>query len=148
FDEQFHYLATLEARLKAGDKQARTFKISPLEEDKKIYQHSQKEQSHIIVGFRSLTFTDPDRLSLQILQAILAGQRGRLFLELRDKASLAYSVAPLVLDGLDTGYFGFYIGCSPEKGKKAISMIGDEIERILRSPPDDDEVRRAKRYLV
>ena len=42
-----------------------------------------------------LDLKDEDRYALNIIQAVLAGQGGRLFVELRDKASLAYPVSPL-----------------------------------------------------
>jgi len=91
---------------------------------------------------------DPDRYSLEVLQAILAGQGGRLFIELRDKASLAYSVAPVQLSGIETGYFGAYIGCSPEKGKTAIKMIHEELDKIATQVPPESEIERAKKYLI
>jgi zinc protease len=50
--------------------------------------------------------------------------------------------------GIETGYFGVYIGCSPEKGKTAIEMINIELNKMLTVPPSADEVERAKRYLV
>ena len=133
--------------LKPGRKESQTF-AAPSFESKNIFSKSEKEQSHIIVGYRGLSFKDPDAYSLEVLQSILAGQGGRLFLELRDKASLAYSVSPVGMRGIETGYFGVYIGCSPEKGKTAIKMIHEELEKITNKLPSTDEVERAKRYLV
>ena len=107
-----------------------------------------REQSHIIVGWKGLTLTDERRYTLQIIQSILAGQGGRLFIELRDKASLAYTVAPMRMEGIDAGYFGAYIGCSPEKGKKAIAMMHEEFDKLVKTPISEMELDRAKRYLI
>ncbi len=107
-----------------------------------------REQTHIIYGFKGLTLTDERRYALQVIQSILAGQGGRLFLELRDKASLAYTVAPMRMEGIDTGYFGAYIGCSPEKGAKAIAMLREEFEKLVKTPVSSSELERAKRYLI
>ena len=63
-----------------------------------VFLEKDKEQSHVIIGYRGLSLTDPDRFVLQTIQAILAGQGGRLFFELRDKSSLAYSISPLKMD--------------------------------------------------
>ncbi len=112
------------------------------------YRHLTREQSHIIVGYKGLTLSDPRRYTLQVMQSILAGQGGRLFLELRDKASLAYTVSPLRMEGLETGYFGAYIGCSPEKGAKAIEMMNIEFRKLVDSKVGDAELERAKRYLI
>jgi len=82
------------------------------------------------------------------MQAILAGQGGRLFVELRDKASLAYSVSPMRMEGLEGGYFGAYIGCSPEKAKTAIRMMHEEFDKLVQKPVPAEELLRAQRYLI
>jgi len=116
--------------------------------NKVVFQKLDKEQSHLVYGFRGLTIRDDDRFTLQVIQSILAGQGGRLFLELRDKNSLAYSVSPLRLEGLDTGYFGAYIGCSPDKVAKALDMMKEQFQLLCEKKVDDHELLRAKRYLM
>ena len=108
----------------------------------------EREQSHVIVGYKGITLDDPRRYTLQVMQSILAGQGGRLFLELRDKASLAYSVSPMRMEGIDSGYFGAYIGCSPEKGAKAIEMMDIEFRKLVERLVGSAELDRAKRYLI
>jgi zinc protease len=90
----------------------------------------------VMVPPRGISLTDERRFALDIIQAILAGQGGRLFLELRDKASLAYTVSPIHMNGVEGGYFGAYIGCSPEKGAKAVQMLKD-----LRLLPQDLQIQ-------
>jgi len=133
--------------LKSGERHFQSYPV-PEVEPKKIFAKSDKEQTHIIVGYRGLSFSDPDCYASEVLQAVLAGQGGRLFIELRDKASLAYTVSPVNMKGIETGYFGVYIGCSPEKGTTAIKMIHQELEKMADRPADLDEILRAKRYLV
>ena len=77
-----------------------------------------------------MNLTDPDRYVLQVIQAVMAGQGGRLFMELRDKNSLAYSVSPIKMESLETGYFGGYIACSPEKVEKSIELFDLEFKKI------------------
>ncbi len=117
-------------------------------EDQRIFAQMKREQSHIFLGYRGLTITDPKRYILRVIYSILAGQGGRLFMELRDRASLAYSVSPFQLDGVDTGYFGTYIGCSPEKGGLAISMMKKELDKLMNEPVQEEELERAKRHLI
>ena len=112
------------------------------------FKNLKREQSHIIMGYKGLTLSDPRRFTLQVIQSILAGQGGRLFIELRDKASLAYTVAPMRMEGIDTGYFGAYIGCSPQKGEKAIQMMQEEFKKLSTVLVPDAELDRAKRYLI
>jgi zinc protease len=89
-----------------------------------------------------------DKMILELIQSILAGQGGRLFLELRDKESLAYSVSPLKMDGLEMGYFGCYIGCAPEKTQKAISMMKAELKKLQDTLVSEEEILRSKKYLI
>ena len=74
-----------------------------------------KAQAQIVVGNLGTTFGDPEKHALQVLNAILSGQGGRLFFELRDKQSLAYALSSFSVEGLEPGSFGVYIGSAPEK---------------------------------
>ena len=105
-------------------------------------------QSHILIGFLGASFTDPERYALKLLSSALAGQGGRLFLELRDRQSLAYTVSPLNNDGPDRGLFGVYIGCSPEKWQRSVYGIRVELEKILAQPMGARELDRAKRFWI
>ncbi len=119
-----------------------------LTENKKIYLEKDKEQSHVIVGWQALSLTDPERHTLEIIQAVMAGQGGRLFIELRDKNSLAYSVSPIKMESLECGYFGGYIACSPDKVEKALGMFHDEFKKISTELISEDELSRAQKYLI
>lgn len=116
--------------------------------DQRVFSESVKEQSHVLLGYPGLEITDLERYTLQVMQAILAGQGGRLFLELRDKASLAYSVSPMRMEGIEGGYFGAYIGCSPEKAGTAIRMMREEFDKLTQKEVSLEELIRAQRYLI
>ncbi len=107
-----------------------------------------KQQVHIVLGFPGTTFNNPDRYALQTLNAVLSGQGGRLFMDLRDKESLAYSVTSFLGLGLDYGSFAFYIACAPEKKDRALKALWREIYRATGQPVTDDELERAKKWLI
>lgn len=134
--------------LPRGEKITNSFSVSALNEPKKVFHELKKEQSHIIVGYRGLTLKSEERYTLEIIQSILSGQGGRLFLELRDKNSLAYSVSPMHMEGIECGYFGGYIGCSPEKSEKAIQMLKAEFNKLADNSVGQEELQRAQRYLI
>ncbi len=119
-----------------------------ISQDAQFFSQLEKEQTHIVLGYRGLTLKSEERYALHVIQSILAGQGGRLFFELRDKNSLAYSVSPVRMEGIDTGYFGAYIGCSPEKTGKAISMLKAEFEKLCDTKVSRAELERAQRYLI
>jgi zinc protease len=113
-----------------------------------VLEQKEKAQTHIILGFQAPTLKDPDQYPFEVLNAILAGQGGRLFLELRDKRSLAYSVTSFLTFGLEPGFFGVYIGCAPEKQEEAIEGIKEQLSLILKEGITPDELKRAQNYLV
>ncbi|MBI4403351.1 MAG: insulinase family protein [Deltaproteobacteria bacterium] len=105
-------------------------------------------QSHVVVGFLGPTIHDTDRYALRLLNSMLAGQGGRLFLELRDNQSLAYSVAPLGSESPEPGFFGVYIGCSPEKLDRALVAIREELSKVLEKAVPNKELERAKQFWI
>lgn len=107
-----------------------------------------KEQVHIIIGFLSTTLAGDDRYGMDILETVLSGQSGRLFTELRDKQSLAYSLSSFSLLGLDTGSFGIYIGTSPEKKDEVIQAVWKELYRVQEQAISTAELDKAKNLLI
>lgn len=107
-----------------------------------------RAQMHLIVGFRGVTVGDEDRYALDVASQLLAGQGGRLFLELRDRQSLAYSVSASNVEGIAPGFFTIYIATAPEKTKQAERGIFEEVEKLLSNPPSDEEFLRAQNYLI
>jgi zinc protease len=107
-----------------------------------------REQVHIITGGLGLRFSDTDRHAMRIATNVLGGQSGRLFIELREKRSMAYSVAPISMEGIERGYIGTYIGCSPAKKDEAIAGIKKVMEDLAAKGPSDAEMRRAKEYYL
>lgn len=105
-----------------------------------------RAQAHLVVGFRGLTLDDPDRHALELISQLLAGQGGRLFLELRDRQSLAYTVSASNVEGLAPGYFSIYIATAPDKMEQARRGIFEEIDRLVNEAPSAEELDRAIRY--
>jgi zinc protease len=107
-----------------------------------------RAQAHLVIGFAGLRLGDPDRYALEVIAQVLGGQGGRLFVELRDRRSLAYSVAATHVEGLAPGFFAVYIATAPEKHDEARAGILDELRRLVDAPPAEPELERARHYLV
>ncbi len=112
------------------------------------FTESQKEQCHLAIAYPGLTLENDERFALHLIESILSGQGGRLFIELRDKNSLAYSVSPLRMEGLDAGYFGAYIGCTPDKAPKALEMMRVEFSKLCDKKIGEEELLRSQKYLT
>jgi zinc protease len=110
--------------------------------------HKDRAQAHLVIGFRGLSVYDDERFHLEVLSHLLAGQGGRLFLDLRDRQSLAYSVSAMNVEGVAPGYFAVYIATAPEKLDAARAGLLTELEKIIQSPVSPGELDRAKRYLI
>ncbi|MBN1205360.1 MAG: insulinase family protein [Myxococcaceae bacterium] len=107
-----------------------------------------RAQAHLMYGFMGARLSEPWRHALEVLSTLLSGQGGRLFLELRDKRSMAYSVSSFTLEGVDPGYFAAYIGTSPEKVDDALAGIRTEFTRVRDEPVSEAELARAKQHLI
>jgi zinc protease len=105
-----------------------------------------RAQAHLVFGFRGLTVADSDRHALELISQMLAGQGGRLFLELRDRQSLAYTVSASNVEGLAPGHFTIYIATAPDKIERARAGILEEIDRLISDAPRPDELERAIRF--
>jgi len=108
----------------------------------------EKEQAHFVIGYPGARFTDPDRYALDVLGSALAGQGGRLFTNLRDKKSLAYSVTSFSSEQVDPGFFAFYMGTSADKLDRAVGDTLKEIEAVRRDGITREEFERAKTWMI
>lgn len=142
------HIQNLEKNLSKGSRFTTKLKVQEIGKNESANLTLQKEQVHIVLGYRGLTIDSDDRFALDVIQSVLSGQGGRLFYELRDKNSLAYTVSPIRMEGLEQGYFGTYIGCSPEKKEKAIEMMRAELMKLTQELISDEELERAKNYLI
>ncbi|MFY7777447.1 MAG: M16 family metallopeptidase, partial [Elstera sp.] len=89
------------------------------------------EQSHLVIGFPTVSANDPDYYALSVYSTILGGgMSSRLFQEVREKRGLVYSVYSFASTYRDTGLMGIYAGTGPEELAKLIPVIADEIQRL------------------
>ncbi|MBN1283348.1 MAG: insulinase family protein [Proteobacteria bacterium] len=120
----------------------------PDEPRETVITKKEKEQAHIVVGFQGTTVKGRDRYAMAVLNNVLAGQGGRLFLTLRDRMSLAYAVSSVHYDGIEPGYFAVYIGTDPGKVETAKAAILDQLSAICHDKADYDELARSRQYIV
>lgn len=107
-----------------------------------------REQTHIIIGYRGLTWGAKERAALDVMGTILGGTGGRFFTKLRDEQSLAYSVSPIVSYGCNPGMVGAYIACSNDKADRALDALSAELTGLIAHPASEEELARAKNYLI
>jgi zinc protease len=121
---------------------------APPAERRQVHRTLARAQAHVVLGFQGLTLFDPDRYALEVLSSVLSGMGGRLFTELRDKRSMAYSVTSMAVEGIDPGYFAVYIGTSADKREAAEAGMQIELRKLLDAPVTPAELDRARAHLV
>jgi zinc protease len=113
-----------------------------------VHDRIDRAQAHLALGFLTPGIGSPDRFALQVLETVLAGMGGRLFVELRDRQSLAYAVTAMFRPGLDTGGFSLYIAFAPDKYGAAKSGLVNILEGLSREPVAPDELERARESIL
>jgi zinc protease len=110
--------------------------------------YRRKEQAHFVLGFLGTTLQSQDRYTLEVLDAALSGMGGRLFYTLRDQESLAYALSFMASPNLDPGFIGVYMATHPDKFETATQGVLRELKKVRKEGLTEEEVERAKRYLV
>ena len=105
------------------------------------------EQAHVCLGARALSYMDPDRYALDLLNTVLGeGMSSRLFLNIRERLGLAYDVHSFTQKHRDTGYLGVYIGVEPKKAADAVNAAMEELRGMGEAEVAEDDLARAKEF--
>ncbi|MCW1248789.1 insulinase family protein [Acaricomes phytoseiuli] len=102
------------------------------------------EQANIIMGCPALVATDERRFVMSVLNAALGGgMSSRLFQEIREKRGLAYATYSFSTSYADTGYFGMYAGCAPQKVAQVLGLMDAELARLAAEKLSPVELEKA-----
>lgn len=105
------------------------------------------EQAHLCLGLRTLPRYHPDRFKLMLLNAVLGeGMSSRLFLEIREKRGLAYSVGSYTRLLRDTGALILYAGVEPAKAADTVTAMTDQLALLQQDPVPPEELNKAREY--
>ncbi len=106
-----------------------------------------RNQAHLLMIFPTAPFGAPDEAGLDLLQAVLSGQGGLLFRDLRDKQSLGYTVTAIPWQTQKAGALILYIGTEPGKLEQARQGFDRVIKEIQAKPLSNQELDRGKNQL-
>ena len=114
---------------------------------KVLLRRQKTEQAHISLGVRAMSYLDPDRYALDLLNTVLGeGMTSRLFLNIRERLGLAYDVHSFTQKQRDTGYLAIYLGVDPQRAVKAVEAAVGELRGMGDSELQEEELRRAKEF--
>ena len=107
-------------------------------------------QAQILQGWIVPTISDRDYVVFMLINIILgaSGLSSRLFLELREKKGLAYTVRTSYETHAKSAVFSIYIGTEPVNVQTSIEGFKEEIEKIKNIPVSEVELHNAKNNLI
>ena len=108
-------------------------------------QNKKVDQTQLVVGVRAFDMFHKDKAVLSVLATVLGGgMSSRLFVEVRERRGLAYTVRTSVDLFLDAGYIATQAGVEHENLEKALGVILDEYKKIATELVGKDELKKAK----
>ncbi len=111
-------------------------------------EHKDTEQVQVAVGFPTFPYGDKRLASLSVLSAILGGgMSSRLFIEVREKHGLAYSIRSGSNPYQDTGYFSIQAGLAKDRVHEAMDLIMGELAKVKVKGVTIEELGRAKEFI-
>ncbi len=114
-----------------------------------VVNRSKSAQSDIFIASLIAPRTTPDWPAIRVANQVLGGvPSGRLFLDVREQRSLAYSAVSRVTE-LTHGEepLVVYVGTQTPKTAQAVAGALEDMERMISNPPDPSETESARRYL-
>jgi predicted Zn-dependent peptidase len=102
------------------------------------------DQVHVVLGFPSVGYADPDYYPVLLLSTLLGGgMSSRLFQEIREKRGLVYSIYAFAQPFMDTGLFGIYAGTGEDEAAELVPATLEELARV-QLDANEGELRRAR----
>jgi predicted Zn-dependent peptidase len=115
-----------------------------MDDNRVVIEHRDIEQCNLGLALRTFPREDPDRYALTILNDVLGrGMSSRLFLEIRERRGLAYSIGSGTARFSDTGHLGVGAGVTSENVVEAAELSLLEIERLTREPVGAEELTKS-----
>lgn len=107
------------------------------------------DQSHFVLGFKTVDLADDQLPQLTLLSRILGGgMSSRLFQRVREDLGAAYYVGAGQNAHLDHGFLAIYAGVDAKRLSEVVEVISEEIVKLKQEPIDLEELNRAKDCLV
>jgi len=107
-----------------------------------------KKQTAFAMQFPGPRRLDTSRFAAEVWAAYVGGLGGKLFEALRDRRSLAYTVAAWPWLRRRVGALVTYIATTPEREAEAREAMLVELAGLRTAPPGDDEIARSAQYLA
>lgn len=103
------------------------------------------KQEHIGMMVPFPNYMDPDYYAAMVIAEVLGGSMAsRLFVEVREKRGLVYSVSAGLAGNKHIGALRIYAGTTPEQAHECLEVIINEMRKLEHEGITADELERAK----
>ncbi len=110
--------------------------------------YKETEQIQVALGFHGYANSDTQSYAASMLSLILGqGMSSRLFIAIRERRGLCYSIRSSHQSFLDTGVFSIQAGLDKTRIAEAITAIMKELQRIKTRGVTASELKRAKDHI-
>lgn len=117
----------------------------PQPESRIALEFQEGKQEHIALMVPFANYTDPDYYSSLVLTEVLGGNMAsRLFVEVREKRGLVYSVSAGQSSNKHIGALRVYAGTKPDQAHECLEVIINELRKLEQEGITADELERAK----
>lgn len=138
----------VKAPAKASDKTFVPFTAPKKLAESLAFQKKATEQVQLGLAFHALPLGHKDLAAASLLATILGGSMSsRLFIQVRERRGLCYSVYASHQPLEDTGIFNIMSGLDKSRMKEAIKVIMQEVKKISSENVSSEELRRAKDHV-
>ena len=115
---------------------------------KLLVHFKETEQVQFDMGFHAYAHGDDKSYAAALLSIILGGpMSSRLFISVRERRGLCYSIRASHQSFLDTGIFSIQAGLDGSRLEEAIKVILNELSKIAAKGVTTAELKRAKEYV-
>ena len=113
------------------------------------WERRETQQVQAVIGFRGIAYGDERKSALSVLSQVLGrGMTSRLFMSVRERHGMAYSISSDPSFYADAGSFHVYAGVDPRRSVRALELCARELRRMARENVGRAEFRRAVNALV
>ena len=113
-----------------------------------LIHYKKTDQTHLCLGVRGYNLSQPEKYAQEILTVILgANMSSRLFISIRERKGLCYTIRTSSDYSTDTGYLVTQAGIPHKNIGEVIKLVLKEYKNVKTRKVSDQELKKAKDYL-
>jgi predicted Zn-dependent peptidase len=123
--------------------------VSAQKKPELLIKHKETDQTHLVLGVRTVDLYHKDNATLNVLTAVLGkGMSSRLFQKLRDEMGVGYYVHASSNEFTDHGYLSISTGVNNQRVEEVIKAIIVECKKLTEEEVSKEELKKVKDFIA